>query len=66
MVCHVLADQIPDEGLPELCETTNDLFEFYTQRAVRTGSPALPDRSAPVVGTVVRTFERPAFSIQEE
>jgi hypothetical protein len=66
MACHVLADQVPDEGLPELCETANELLEFYTQRALKTGGPALPGKRTPVVGTVVKTFERPVFSIQEE
>ena len=66
MACHVLTDQIPDEGLSELCETANELFEFYSQRALKAGGPGLPAKRAPVFGTVVRTFERPVFSIQEE
>lgn len=66
MVCHVLADQIPDEGLPELCETAKDILEFYTQRELKADSWALPGERSPIASTVVGTFERPAFSIQEE
>jgi hypothetical protein len=65
LACHVLADQIPDEGLPEFCETANELFEFYTQRALKKASPLLVGGRTPVVGNVVRTFERPVFSIEE-
>ena len=65
LACHVLADQIPDEGLPELCETANELLEFYTRRALKKAGPLLVGERTPAVGNVVKTFERPVFSIDE-
>jgi hypothetical protein len=65
IVCHALVDRIPDAGLPELCETANELLEFYSLRESR-AKAALPAGEAPVVGTIVRTYERTPFTIQEE
>lgn len=65
LMCHVLVDRIPDGGLPELCETGKELFEFYSLREGR-AKPALPAGEAPVVGTVVRTYERTPFTLEHE
>jgi len=66
LACHLIIDHIPDSGLFELCETANDLFEFYSQRESATEAGSLPTLGIPVAGTVVGTIQRPAFSIQDE
>ena len=66
IICHALVDQIPDAGLPELCETTNELLEFYSLPESWGKGPSLPAGQAPVSGAVVRTYERSPFAIQED
>lgn len=32
MLCHVVVNRIPDEALPEFCETLGQMLEFYSPR----------------------------------
>lgn len=49
-ICHLLIERIPDQGLPDVCQSMAEFFEFYSQ----TPSSRLILRSPDHVAGVVR------------
>ena len=62
-VCHVLVDEIPDRGLPELYESLGNIHEFYLAEPERT--PLLPSVQRIDAAWGV-TAERPSFQLEPE
>ncbi len=61
--CHLLLDELPGRALPELCETLNNMREFYFESPAP--SPLLPlVRSVPATGGETR--ERPPLQLEAE
>lgn len=64
VACHILISKMPDQALPELCETLEDLYRFYV------GPPAAslllhsPTRKS--VAKQGRTYRRPDIQLDEE
>jgi hypothetical protein len=62
LFCHLLVDQIPDEGLAETCESLGEFYEYYKPAPMVTHQLEVRERPA-IKGTCV---ERPAFAFDEE
>lgn len=64
-LCHYLLTKLPDEGLPDVCRSLVDAYEYYFQfpKALKTYEV---QRFQPVKAKAGRTYERPAFPISEE
>ena len=62
-VCHYLLTKMPDEGLPDVCRSIADAYEYYLQppRSLRSF-----DVHRSVKAKSGRTYERPPFPIAEE
>ena len=63
LMCHFLLDALPSEGLEEVSEAIRDTYVFYLERTPSTFS--LPARQTAKAG-VIRSYERPVFSLAEE
>lgn len=63
ILCHVIVNRLPDKGLPELCETLGQMFEFY---AARQPTVERLTHEEPTNAYVVANEERPAFFVAEE
>lgn len=64
LFCHYLINLISDEGLPELCESLSEMFQFYSTPN-KNVAPALP----PAEGIRVKSgekYERPTFQLAQE
>lgn len=61
LLCHVLVNRIPDEGLIELCETLSQIQDFYSDRR-EPPPPLLPET---VRGRVACTTTSPPFAFEE-
>lgn len=61
-LCHFLVEALSPRGLDELCENLFHLIEFYRDESVETQTSPVKQ----VVGRVVRRYERPSFSVDEE
>src|SRR5579872_1574055 len=46
--CHLVMNCIPARGLPELCETMKELYEFYRNEPSAPADHALPGQGMPV------------------
>jgi len=62
LVCHLLIDHIADAGMPEVCQSLRDFYDYY--------KPAEEPRYLPEVRSYLamsgsRT-ERPAFTVEGE
>ena len=64
LVCHVLVARMPDQGLPDLCESIGDIYSFYRDRSA-SHSPLLTQRQE-VRAKLGHAYERPEFEIAEE
>ena len=62
MLCHAIVNRLPDEGLPELCETLGHMFEFYSSR--RPAERLIHEEATKV--QIVAHEERPPFFLMEE
>jgi hypothetical protein len=63
MICHVLVDQLPDQGLGELVESLVGMVDFY---AVRSTQPSLGAPARPARSRVLGHYERPVFQVTED
>lgn len=63
LLCHVLVNRMPEDGLPELAGSLRDMYEFYESRVVTAALPA-PRREVHLELAEIR--EREPFSISEE
>ena len=64
VLCHVLINCLPEEGLPELYESLTDLHDFYKNKAIHLLPPAPVQKNVPV--NVSRVFTSQPFDISEE
>lgn len=65
VLCHYLINNIPDEGLAELCQSIADIHDYYITRAHHLRSLPLPSRDV-LKAKSGATYERPAFGLAEE
>ena len=63
LFCHFLLDQIPDFGMPELCDSLANMYEFYTTSLEH--APLLP-RQQSMIGVLGDSYERPEFHLDLE
>ncbi|MCK4658421.1 MAG: hypothetical protein KAV82_02775 [Phycisphaerae bacterium] len=63
VLCHLLVDQVPDQGLTELCESLDEFREFYRLPAEQV--QRLPAQKS-ISATLETRRERPEFHIDEE
>lgn len=63
LVCHILVDRLPADGLGELCESIADVYEFYIARPKQIQTSSQPQQIKVKIG---KTYERPTFKINEE
>jgi len=65
IVCHHAIENIPNDGLTELCETLGEMIEFYGEREIHN-----PTASLPLIDTVTATegneYNRQPFHISDE
>ena len=62
VLCHLYVDQLPDRGLPDVCESLHELREFYlspVETVQRLPEPELKLRLGP-------SQIRPEFSLDDE
>lgn len=64
-LCHYLLTKIPDDGLPEICRSIVDTYEYYTQPPRLLKGYEVHKLQA-VKAKAGRTYERPSFPIAEE
>ena len=62
-LCHLLVDQVPDLGLPDLCNSLREFWEFYNVPPNR--APMLPVQRR-VSARIEGRYERPEFHVDEE
>ena len=63
LLCHGLVARIPDQGLPELCESMGNIYEFYWGR-LASQPTLLPEEK--FQARLGQAYERPGFEIAEE
>ncbi len=63
--CHKLLDRIPDQALPELCESLGRMWGFYSEK---TSAPLalLPSPTQGKAAKRGKTFQRPDFTATAE
>ena len=61
MVCHIILDRIPEQGLPEVCRSLADSYDFF--RSEWRPSPAIREVSRAREG---QSYDRPAFRLPVE
>jgi hypothetical protein len=61
-LCHYLLTKLPEDGLPDVCRSIVEAYEYYLQppRILR-----MPEHQA-VKAKSGRTYQRPSFPIAEE
>ncbi|HZQ23409.1 MAG TPA: hypothetical protein VFA89_11480 [Terriglobales bacterium] len=64
VLCHVLVNCLPEEGLPELHENLIDLHDFYSKRAIHLLSPAPVQKSVSV--NIKRVLTSQPFDVSED
>lgn len=64
-VCHYLLSKLPDDGLPDVCRSIADAFEYYAQTPKALSGYNL-QKLQPIKAKPGRTYERPPFPIAEE
>lgn len=64
VLCHFFVDQIPDRGLPDVCESLNEFREFYLLPAVAV--PALPEPEGELSLRLRPSQMRPEFRLEDE
>ena len=62
--CHILVEEIPDDGLQELCESISSIFKFHIELPPQ-AVPALLD-SPRIQVELTQPYERPELQIAEE
>jgi len=63
ILSHVLVNQIPDEGLGEVCENLRNAWDFYR---LRPSPPPLPAVVHAQPAQLAGAYERPVFQASEE
>lgn len=63
-LCHLLIERMPDRGLPELCQSMAEFFEFYSQAP--SSRLMLPGRQDRVQGVVREVRSTAPFRIPED
>lgn len=64
VLCHVLINCLPEEGLPGLYETLNDFHAFYKNRTIHVLPPGPIQKSVPV--NISRVLTSQPFDIFED
>lgn len=64
LISYLLVSRLPDEALPELCETLGDMYEFYSAHPHT--PPALPSPTREIRARLGEKYERPEFYASEE
>lgn len=63
ILCHLLVNQIPDRGIPELCESVLGMYHFYSTQGEQ---PPLLPLTETITARRGRTYERPEFHLDVE
>jgi hypothetical protein len=64
-LCHYLLTRLPDDGLPDVCRSIVDAYEYYAQPPRALNSYEV-HKLQPIKAKAGRTYERPSFPIAEE
>jgi|CXWL01.1.fsa_nt_gi hypothetical protein len=64
LLCHKIIERIPDQGVPELCETMAEIYDHHRKHA-KYQQKTLPFPQT-VQAQLGKTYERPGFQIAEE
>ena len=64
LLCHKIVEHIPDQGVPELCETMAEIYGHHRKHA-EYQQKALPFPLT-VQAQPGKTYERPGFQLAEE
>lgn len=62
--CHFFLNLIPDKGLPELCKSLSEIFDFYNHRI--SFQPQASLQNKPLRGRLGQAYVRPEFPIADE
>ena len=62
-LCHIIIDDIPDEGLEELLQSVVDIHEFYSNRPDNNKQPK--QKIERIQCEYGRSYDRPEFSFDE-
>lgn len=65
VLCHIIVNNMPDRGLPELLRCASEAYEFHTEQEAP-GAAMLPSSTQTVNAEVRATYERPSFHAVEE
>ena len=64
LFCHAILGLLPENALPEACESLAGIYEFYRSLPIAP-MPALP-RPEPTAAKWGETYERPPFHLAED
>jgi len=64
LLCHVLVDRIPDQGLAELCDSMTDVVRFHQGQWI-SNLPLLPSNKT-IPARLGQSYERPKIEIAED
>lgn len=65
ILCHIIVNNMPDRGLPELFRCASEAYEFHAEGEAE-GAAMLPSTTQTVSAQVRATYERPSFHAVEE
>ena len=66
VLCHVLINHVPDEGLYEALESLSNIYEFHSTIAHRSTRLASLPETTGTRAKLGEPFQRPAFVISDE
>jgi hypothetical protein len=64
-LCHVIVNNVPESGLPELLRSASDVYEFHVEEPWEASRPLLSETKT-VDAKVRGQYERPSFQVAEE
>lgn len=64
LLCHVLVDRIPDQGLAELCDSVSDILRFHQGQWI-SNLQLLPSTKT-IRARLGQSYERPKIEIAED
>lgn len=66
VLCHVLVNRVPDDGLHEALESLSNIYEFHSTIAHRAASLASLPEATGTRAKLGESFQRPAFLISDD
>ena len=64
IICHLFVSKMPEQGMPELCTSLQDIYSFY-QSPIQSNQTLITQREK-ISAKLGAAYERPEFQIEGE